>query len=160
VPWDNQETQSSLDQDLLVTPVCLADLALVGSLATLDLPAQKDPRVWTEPLETDTPEDLVTPATEETQDAPVPLVSRESVESKELRAHLEQVPPVCLVRMDEMEGTAVRDDQVIEATQEILVSVESQEMPELTVHKVRPAVTVDLAILVDLDTLGDPEIWP
>ena len=58
-------------------------------MATLDLPAQMEPRVSTASLKTDTPEGLVTLATEETRDALVLLVPKENVESKELRVHLE-----------------------------------------------------------------------
>lgn len=55
----------------------------------MDLPAQMEPRVSTASLKTDTPEGLVTLATEETRDALVLLVPKENVESKELRVHLE-----------------------------------------------------------------------
>ena len=61
--------------------------------------------------------------------------------------------------MDVMEGTATQDEEVILATQELLAIVESLEMRELMVRKDWPAVMVDLAIQVDLDTVGDPERW-
>jgi hypothetical protein len=44
-----------------------------------------EPRVSTASLKTDTPEGLVTPATEETRDALVLLVPKENVEIKGLR---------------------------------------------------------------------------
>ena len=61
--------------------------------------------------------------------------------------------------MDVMEGTATQDEEVILATQELLAIVESLEMRELMVRKDWPAVMADLAIQVDLDTVGDPERW-
>lgn len=63
------------------------------------------------------------------------------------------------MKMDVMEGTATQDEEVILATQELLAIVESLEMRELMVRKDWPAVMVDLAIQVDLDTVGDPERW-